>query len=91
MRFAQGSYFTRPGFDNIVQTKLVMNLSNNKRTGSVKIAGKMEATRYWKERTSVEIIFKKYEQSINGNYSYNNIKFCKFDMDLSSGHIKLTI
>ena len=80
-----------PAFDNIVKTKLAMNLSDNKRTGSVNLACKMEATGYWKERTPVEVIFKKNEQSINGNYTYNNIKFCKFDMDLATGHIKLTI
>merc|ERR1719436_1170165 len=74
--------------DNVVKTKLVMDLSGDKRTGSVRLSGKVEATRYWKEGTPVEIVFKKNEQSIDGSCTFNNFKFCKFDMDLTNGYIK---
>ena len=72
-----------------MKTNLVLEANGNLKTGMVRLAGNLEATRWWKEGTPMEFVFKKNGANVDGLFTFNNFKFGKFEMDLTKGHLKL--
>merc|ERR1712061_900807 len=78
--------FTRSEND-VMKTNIVMEMQGSRGanfeqlTGTMKLTGTMEATRWWTEGTPVDFVIKKNGKTIDGSFTFNNFKFGKFNMD----------
>ena len=78
--------FTRSEND-VMKTNMVMEMQGSRGanfeqlTGTMKLTGTMEATRWWTEGTPVDFVIKKNGKTIDGSFTFNNFKFGKFNMD----------
>merc|ERR1712193_232051 len=78
--------FTRSEND-VMKTNMVLEMQGSRGanfeqlTGTMKLTGTMEATRWWTEGTPVDFVIKKNGKTIDGSFTFNNFKFGKFNMD----------
>ena len=68
--------FTR-SVDNVERMKLSLDVEGDMMNNVVKFTGKLQETRWWKEGTPVEFIFKKNGDNVDASFSFNNFKFAK--------------
>merc|ERR1719500_2425409 len=80
--------FTR-SVDDIEKMKLVLDVEGDMMSNVVKFTGKLQETRWWKEGTPVEFIFKKNGDNVDATFSFNNFKFAKMNFARVGGSWKL--
>merc|ERR1712184_228120 len=71
--------FTRL-IDNVEKMKLTLDVEGDMMSNVVKFTGKLQETRWWKEGTPVEFIFKKNGENVDATFSFNNFKFAKMNI-----------
>merc|ERR1711884_762418 len=80
--------FTR-SVDDVEKMKLVLDVEGDMMSNVVKFTGKLQETRWWKEGTPVEFIFKKNGDNVDATFSFNNFKFAKMNFARVGGSWKL--
>merc|ERR1712051_663433 len=88
MFYTQEMTFTR-SVDDVEKMKLVLDVEGDMRSNVVKFTGKLQETRWWKEGTPVEFIFKKNGDNVDATFSFNNFKFAKMNFARVGGSWKL--
>lgn len=80
--------FTR-SIDDVEKMKLTLDVEGDMMSNVVKFTGKLQETRWWKEGTPVEFIFKKNGENVDATFSFNNFKFAKMNIARVGGSWKL--
>jgi len=80
--------FTRSE-DDVEKMNLVLDVEGDMMSNVVKFTGKLQETRWWKEGTPVEFIFKKNGHNVDATFSFNNFKFAKMNFARVGGSWKL--
>merc|ERR1712045_151036 len=80
--------FTRSE-DDVEKMNLVLDVEGDMMSNVVKFTGKLQETRWWKEGTPVEFIFKMNGDNVDATFSFNNFKFAKMNFARVGGSWKL--
>merc|ERR1712179_8371 len=73
----------------VEKMKLALDVEGDMMSNVVKFTGKLRETRWWKEGTPVEFIFKKNGENVDATFSFNNFKFAKMNISRVGGSWKL--